>query len=571
MRKIFTCLSTFTLLIIILSTGCANTKNLSSSNTVALTKTKPFSSPTRTSEPTLPPTATSSPTPGGPRYIPISVSNASQAEEVLFYTYRYILEELTPVQIRFSQDDEYFTILYADFSGDDIPTSIIVIGNARSGEIISQEKALWPAVIQADGTHVAVYENGIIRFIDLSSDLPDEEMAIGKPPSIYDIRFSPDGNRLAIKNNGIVIWDLLSHENITTLDFDKYIHQIIFSHDAGTLAILSFNHIYVYDINTGGLLWEYNDDDWDFHPQELALSGNGAYLAVLGERKLGNDKYVSDLELWDVRSEKKITSWNDGVSRGSFSDIVFSNDGKLLAFNISTGSKETQFDDKILVFRVESGALMRTVEGRAGLAFSPDNKILTAALRTGPIQLWNIDNGRLLTVLTGHGPQIENVIFSSSSALLASIGFDKIVRIWGIPSEGVIIKRFGFSISETGSGGSASRLIDSVPAKIIAKGPAPARYQLRLLTGFEKMKSCAYTGNHHLSLTRQNVTVSIIDNLSRQVIAENTFLGEPDSLDCPYEWEFISPESAFMVGSPNVEEFKAWLLEEIASLEDITP
>jgi hypothetical protein len=66
------------------------------------------------------------------------------------------------------------------------------------------------------------------------------------------------------------------------------------------------------------------------------------------------------------------------------------------------------------------------------LAFSPDGKILASAGYDRLIKLWDVQAGKLLRVLKDHSDSVYGLAFSPDGKLLASVAADRAVKVWDV-------------------------------------------------------------------------------------------------------------------------------------------
>ena len=78
----------------------------------------------------------------------------------------------------------------------------------------------------------------------------------------------------------------------------------------------------------------------------------------------------------------------------------------------------------------------RTLNGHQGeifgLAFDPSGQIIASGSGDQSIRLWDVETGRLQTVLKGHTAAVRTLAFSPKGNFLASGGSDKTTRIWDV-------------------------------------------------------------------------------------------------------------------------------------------
>jgi len=115
------------------------------------------------------------------------------------------------------------------------------------------------------------------------------------------------------------------------------------------------------------------------------------------------------------------------ISKITISNIAISPDGRMLATGVG---------DSIRMWNISNGKELSLLQGRTGtvtcVAFSPDGKTLVSGSKDHMIRLWNMASGKEIAVFSGHLDTVHSVAFSPDGQMLASGSADHTIRLWDL-------------------------------------------------------------------------------------------------------------------------------------------
>ena len=324
----------------------------------------------------------------------------------------------------------------------------------------------------------------ILPFFSLSSfaqnytriGLPEGAIARFGKGYVNDVKYSPDGTRLAVATSiGVWLYDTSTDAELNLLsEVPDYVETIAFSPDGSTLASSGYspNHIIrLWNIDTGELRGTFDGYEeilaLAFSPDGtvLASSGGGPNYPIrlwnvenrhLQDTLLGHTNWISALSfsadgktlvsgsedntirLWDIQTGKLKGLLDE--HRDDVNSVVFSPDGRTLASCSSDGT--------IQLWDMHIGRTFAILRGSAkfpagvnAIAFSPDGQTLASAT-ANQIWLWDTFTKQVKEIIEGHAALVTTVVFSPDGKTIASASWDWTFRLWDAPT-GKLRKTFG--------------------------------------------------------------------------------------------------------------------------------
>ena len=222
----------------------------------------------------------------------------------------------------------------------------------------------------------------------------DAKFRLGKS-KLHDIKYTPDGNRIAVATDiGIWIYDAQTGKELALLTgHTRRVTSLSFPADGRFLASGSSDGtVRLWDIDTG--------------KQTAVFAGHQAGIEAIavspdGKTVVSGDHWKGALILWDTETGEQLehhTRYTDNLVR--------------------------RF--KIWLDKHTTVTYPNAVEA---LAFSPDGKIFASGHRDGILRIWNSENRRKLSTLRAHerGWIKNGLAFSPDGKTLASSAIDNII------------------------------------------------------------------------------------------------------------------------------------------------
>jgi WD40 repeat protein len=287
-----------------------------------------------------------------------------------------------------------------------------------------------------DGTRLAVAAGEQIHWLDGDSLKELRLLPIGA--FSRSLVFSPDGLWLAAgSQDGFVrLWRTQSLSQpsgsvdpvLSLQAHKKGVNQVAFDPTRPLFATGGNDAVArIWDLNSGKQANQIIGGT--FAVPGLAFSPDGVYLAVMNGSVIRLRDAVSGRMYATLRVESNLFS------------LAFSPAGDYLAAGDNTGVLWVWPRDSFQAAGTAAPKPQRLDTGMAGngqkglvwqVSFSPDGKLLSAALGDGSLQFWDVENGTWLWSVQVGDHAATSLAFRPGSSWLAAGGLDASLQLWGI-------------------------------------------------------------------------------------------------------------------------------------------
>ena len=242
---------------------------------------------------------------------------------------------------------------------------------------------------------------------------------------INDVKFSPDGNRLAVATDiGIWIYDAHTGAEITLIKVQprgiQTAYTIAFAPDGRTLAVGNWvlgGAVELWDTTGGNRLAILKEDMGSVTELEFSADGTMLICASWARRTIA-------YHMWEVTTGREILSFTkeqDTIPANKGALVLSQNPHLVASTDINT----------VRIWDVATEELQHTLEGDRNtgtLAFSPDGKTLVSG--DIKIRLWDTETGNELSELDGHTWTVNAITFSPDGRILASGDSSGKIILW---------------------------------------------------------------------------------------------------------------------------------------------
>lgn len=363
--------------------------------------------------------------------------------------------------IAFSPDGNYFTTMNSNWG-------VLSYKVPEHGKVAHQKSYFTNSgrtiVYSADSKYFAAASNDTLRL--WNTELRKWTILYKCDTTINSLVFSPNNAQIAIsfKDRPIKIFDIQKRASVLTIhDMMDGATCLAYSPDGKRIAATGYGWAGVWDTESGvkltNLIQQTDDKNWieaiSFSPEgdKIAVGLGDGHIRFLSYENTpvvktlrGHSDYVTAIR-FDPKTDNLLTGsdddglrlWNKmqgykGASLNKKDSAIFSDwspDGKIISF---------QLNDQIVIrdfSRFHTICILKGLGKVFTTLFSPDNKLIAASedknenyVEHPGIRVWEWAKQKTVFILKGHVRTPICLAFSPNGKMLASGGYDHIIKLW---------------------------------------------------------------------------------------------------------------------------------------------
>ena len=293
-----------------------------------------------------------------------------------------------------------------------------------------------------DGTRVAVPSSTGIWLYDSATGDPVSLMRLGNGFAASSVAFSPDSRTLYSFSGVLRHWDTETGELKHTMPARfRLVYHVAFSSDGRTIASSSGRGVDVWDAQTAKKRHSLFAEDWERfgNVSSLAFSPDGRTLAS-GHRspKAGHSSGTGKIGLWDVVTGERKVTLNASVP----TVLAFSPDGGTLAVANVSWSYAFGSWGWVTLRDAATGEIKHELRGHPGgvysLAYSADGRTIASGgdfdemngQWAPTVCLWDAMTGARLSSLEAYKWEVDSLALSPDGGTLAVASEDGRFTFW---------------------------------------------------------------------------------------------------------------------------------------------
>jgi WD40 repeat protein len=240
--------------------------------------------------------------------------------------------------------------------------------------------------------------------------------------------FSADGTLMAFscRDGTIRIWDIVKCKQVSAITADPkggYVTAIRWSPDASKIAFLGYGSgsVQILDVKSGVVAASLPGGETRIY--DIVWSSDSK--KVITSQGARSRKQVGDIRVWDVATVGVDFALSD-KDISSHYQLDISPDNKTLASTASRG--------RVNLWSMEEKKLIRTIpaDGRTvrEIAFTPDGKKLASCGEESTVKVWSVSTGQPVFGLRKHETEVHRVDFSPDGTKLVSVDARYNMAVW---------------------------------------------------------------------------------------------------------------------------------------------